>query len=146
MANKNLTAANAVVAISVPNLYPVPQVLTSFVADNPFSADEQVIAETVLSLNGRLSGGWIPSTIMQTFTILPDTDDMGFFLNWMQASQSSRSMFECAGVITLPSIKRVYTMPKGFLISGKVFPDVSKILQPISFKIQWQFPTSAELP
>ena len=56
MANgRNLTAANAVVILGVTDLFPVPQVVDEFDADNPFALEDVVVAETALTLDGKIA-------------------------------------------------------------------------------------------
>ena len=136
--DKTLTAANCTFALSITSLYPVPQIIDQFSMDNPFGTDDLNIAETVLTLDGTLLGGFTPTTVKQTITIQPTADSAGMFINWIQASITSKSMYRANGIISLPDLGTKYVLTRGILVSGKVIPDAKKILQPITFKIEWE--------
>jgi hypothetical protein len=138
MADKTLTSANCTFAMAVSRLYLVPQVLSRFVADNPFSTDDTVIAETVRSLDGNLSAGYVYSSIMQSITILPNSESARFMSDWMQASRTDKDVFRANGTLTLTGMSTQYILSNGVLISGKLIPDSKKMLEPITFKIEWE--------
>ncbi len=124
--------------LAINDLFPVPQVLEEFVSDNPFSSDDFELAETVLSLEGKLSAGFVPATITQTITLLPNSASGAFLFAWVQASRVGRSVYRANGNLTLPSLKTNYTLTNGVLKMGKIMPDSGKILKPVSFKIEWE--------
>lgn len=138
MSEKTLTAANCTFALSISDLYPIPQVLSNFSSDNPFTTEDTVIAETQLSLEGKLSAGFVPSTIKQAITLMATSASIQMLVDWMQASRTDKTVYRCDGIITIPGIGTSYVLSNGVLISGKQIPDAKKVLQPISFKIEWE--------
>lgn len=138
MAEKTLTAANSTFGLMVTSLYPVPQILDQFAAENPFDTEELVIAETAMSLDGKLLGGFVPNPVNQTITLQPTSNGVPMLINWMQASVTGRALYRAEAVILVPELKFKYICTRGILVSGKSIPDVKKITQPISFKITWE--------
>lgn len=134
---KELTVANSVFVLGVTGLFDVPQLLQGFVADNPFSQDDVTIAETVMTMEGNLSAGYTPSSIMQTITILPDSPSAQFFSDWVQASKTDSTLFRCYGNLTIPGLQANYTLTSGVLKTAPIIPSAGKILKPLSFKIEW---------
>ena len=138
MAEKTLTAANSTFGLAVTSLYPVPQVLDQFSADAPFGTDDLVIAETVMSLDGKLLGGFVPNPVSQTIVLQPTSNGVPMLINWLQASVTDRALYRAEATIIIPELGAKYVLSRGILISGKSIPDVRKITQPLSFKIQWE--------
>ena len=138
MAEKSLTAANCTFGLAVTSLYPVPQILDQFSADAPFGTEDLVIAETVMSLEGKLLGGFVPNAPIQTLTLQPTSNGVPMIINWLQASITNKSMYRAEASIIIPDLGYKYILSRGVLISGKSIPDVRKITQPLSFKIQWE--------
>ncbi len=138
MVEKTLTAANSTFGLAVTSLYPVPQVLDQFSADAPFSTDDLVIAETVMSLDGKLLGGFVPNPVSQTIILQPTSNGVPMIINWLQASVTNRALYRAEATIIIPELGAKYVLSRGILISGKSIPDVRKITQPLSFKIQWE--------
>lgn len=138
MAEKTLTAANSTFGLAVTSLYPVPQVLDQFSADAPFGTDDLVIAETVVSLDGKLLGGFVPNPVSQTITLQPTSNGVPMLINWIQASVTNRALYRAEATIIIPELGAKYVLSRGILISGKSIPDVRKITQPLSFKITWE--------
>lgn len=135
--NRTLTTANAVVALSVSELFPVPQIIDEFEANNPFSLDDMVIAETVMALDGTLQGGYVPSMVTWTLSLLPTSSSKQFFVDWMQASKTAQTLYRCKGNVTIPGEKANYTLVNGILVSGGVMPSVRKMQQSVTYKIQF---------
>lgn len=135
---KDLTSANCTFMLAITSLYIVPQVLENFVADNPFSTSDIEVAETVMSLEGKLSAGFVPASVTQTITLLPNSESAGILVDWIQASRTNQSTYRANGNIILPSLGVNYTLINGALKSGKIIPDSRRILQPITFNIEWE--------
>ncbi|WP_330547012.1 phage tail fiber protein [Salmonella enterica] len=71
--NNTITAADAIITLTVNNLYPSGIQLQGFAADNVYGTDPLVLAETVRGIDGKLSAGFVYSNIIQTFHIMPDS-------------------------------------------------------------------------
>lgn len=135
---KTITAANSSFAISIPNLYPAPQNIQGYAADDAFSEDALDQAEIVMGVDGHMSAGFVFNPVKQTVSIMPDSPSMAIFENWQAAQRTAREVFPCNATITLPAIRRKYTLQNGVMTTGKPIPDVKKTLQPTQFSITWE--------
>ncbi|EAQ9496705.1 hypothetical protein EAA80_17680 [Salmonella enterica] len=122
--NNTITAADAIITLTVNNLYPSGVQLQRFAADNVYGTDPLVLAETVRGIDGKLSAGFVYSNIIQTFHIMPDSP--------------SRAVFRCNAVVLLPAIGRKYTCVNGVLKQWKALPDAARTLQPGQAVIEWE--------
>ncbi|EBI2217019.1 hypothetical protein NXJ12_003302 [Salmonella enterica] len=136
--NNTITAADAIITLTVNNLYPSGVQLQGFAADNVYGTDPLVLAETVRGIDGKLSAGFVYSNIIQTFHIMPDSPSRDIFDTWSTTSRTSRAVFRCNAVVLLPAIGRKYTCVNGVLKQWKALPDAARTLQPGQAVIEWE--------
>ena len=135
---KTLTAANCVLLLSIPGLYDTPQQLQGFATDDVFSSETIAPAETMMGVDGKLSAGWTPVAIKQTFNLQGDSDSVEIFEDWYAAQQRRRETYFASGRAHIPSIARKYIMRRGILTGYSPTPSVKKIVQPRVFEITWE--------
>lgn len=133
-----LTAANAVITLTVPNLFPAPVQLQGFSADNVYDVDVQEVVETAMGVDGILSGGFVYNPINQTFVLQADSPSIAFFETWAATQAQVKDVYTAMGNTVLPAVGRSYVSVKGFLVSLPPLPAAAKILQPRRFLIRWQ--------
>ena len=133
-----LTAANAVIMISVTNLFPAPQQLQGFAADDVFSHALVAPVETLMGVDGFLSGGWTPQPKVQTIALQADSPSTYIFDTWYAAQEQAREVYIAQAHIALASIQRSFYCVKGFLTNYPPMADARKILQPRRFTITWE--------
>ncbi|CNI67396.1 Uncharacterised protein [Yersinia massiliensis] len=133
-----ITSANSVFSLAITNLYATPQILEGYSTDDAFSTDALDITETVMGIDGKLSGGFVFNPTNQTITIMPDSPSLVIFETWVTAMKTMRETLTANATIQLPALGRKYTLTKGFLVSAKTIPDVKKTLQPTPFVIRWE--------
>lgn len=138
MARASLTVANSVYMLVIIDLFPVPQQLQGYAADDVFSTEAVDSVETVMGVDGLLSGGWMPTPKRQTITLQADSPSTLMFDAWQQSQEAIQDAYIANAVITLPSLGRVYVCTKGFLTNYTPVPDARKILQPRRFQITWE--------
>lgn len=132
-----ITAANSVYALSVTGLYASPQILKGYAADDAFATEAVETAETVMGIDGHLSGGFVFNPVKQIIHIMPDSESLDIFDNWRLAQVGTREVYVANAAITLPAIGKKYALTRGFLTSFRPIPEVKKTLQPIEFEITW---------
>ncbi|AOM39680.1 MULTISPECIES: phage tail fiber protein [Xenorhabdus] len=137
MAN-SITAADAIITLSVTNLYPSGVQLQGFAADNIYGTEALELAETVRGADGKLSAGFIYGNIAQTFYIMPDSDSRDIFDTWATTSRASAAVFRCNATVILPSLKRKYSCVNGVLKQWKALPDAGRVLQASQAVIEWE--------
>jgi hypothetical protein len=133
-----ITAANSVFALAITGLYPSPQILSGYGADDAFTTEAMENAEVVQGLDGHLSGGFIFNPVKQTITIMPDSPSLEIFNNWALAQLSQREVMTANASISLPSIGFKYVLKRGFLTSSRPVPDVKKLLAAVPYQITWE--------
>lgn len=138
MGRKTLTAANTVIVFTVPGLFDTPVQIQGFAAEDIFDAEAIDTAETVMGVDGRMSGGYVPAIKKQAYTVQADSDSIDFFENLYAATEAVREVYWINGTITLSSVGKEYTMTNGILRNYKPLPDAKKILQPRKFSIDWE--------
>lgn len=136
MAFKSLTAANSVLALAVPNVFPAPQLISGWASDDAFSAEARKMIETVMGVDGKFHGGKIFESVKMGVTLLPDTDSVGFFYAWQQYMDLIRDVAPGSGSIILPSVGQKFVLDTIFFTSTTPFPGVKKILEPMKFQLE----------
>lgn len=139
----SLTGATAVIQLSIAGLFPTPQQLQGFAADDVFDTDAIESAEVLMGVDGIMSAGFVFVPVPQTYTLQADSPSVFIFDQWWAAQQAAEDTFPASGVVYLTAIGAKYNMTNGVLTSWKPTPDVKKLLQPRKFRITWQriFPT-----
>lgn len=141
--NKTITAANAILLLSIEGVYATPRQLQGFAADDVFDTDALTTAETLMGVDGLLSGGWVPNPIVQNITLQADSDSVTIFENWYAMQQADRETHIANGSITLIAVNRKYNLRRGFLTNWMVTPPAKRVLQPRRATITWQSITAA---
>ena len=140
-----ITAANAVFMLAVIDLFDAPQQLQGFAADDVFSHALVAPVETLMGVDGILSGGWTPQPKVQTIALQADSVSNLIFDTWYNAQEQAREVYIATAHVTLPSIQKTYTCVQGFLTNYPPMTDARRILQPRRFTITWQSIVGAPL-
>lgn len=135
---KMITASSAIITLTIPGVFSVPQRIQGFGPEDIYSLDDTDNVETSMSLDGLLSGGWVPVSFKQAFTLMANSPSKFVFDNWSLAQRSLREVLPCNGTVILPSINAKFTQTKGFLKGYKAAPEAGKTLKPIKFGIEWE--------
>lgn len=139
----SLTSANSIILLGVVGLFPVPLQLQGFAADDIFDVDQLKTAETVMGVDGILSGGFVYEEIKQTFAIQADSPSTIIFDQWRQAEIAVSDVYPAFGTIILPGIGVKFTLSNGFMVAASPLPGVKKLVQPRKWTIAWNFVTPA---
>lgn len=134
----SLTAANAVITIGIDTVFPIPQTLKGFAADDVFDTDEIKSVETQMGVDGVLSGGFVFVEVAQKYKLQADSASCAIFDAWYAAQVAAQDVFNANGGLSLKTLKTKWAMTKGFLTGYKPAPDAKKLLQPRVFTITWQ--------
>jgi len=142
---RTLTAANAVITLAVPGLFPVPQQLHGFSADNVYESPGVDVNETAMGVDGYLSAGFVFNHIEQTFTLQADSLSNDMFEQWDATMRQVRDTYFAEGTTTLPSLQRRFVSQRGVLVNLPKFPTANKITQPRRYTIRWQSVTAVSI-
>lgn len=135
--NRDITSANAVAVLTVDTLFPVGMRLENWSTDAAVTADERQIAETRMGIDGKMSAGYIPSPHVITLTFEPISPSLRLIETVVKSTEALRKTFRCGLTITLPSLGKVFAYQNGVVMNDKLFPDIKKILDPVTVK--WNF-------
>lgn len=138
MAGPTITSANSILLLSIAGLYDIPQQLQGFAADDVFDTETLEPVETMMGVDGHLSGGWVPMPVKWNISLQADSASILVFENWYSAQQTAREVYIASAQVQLPSVRRKYAMVRGFLSSYPPTPAGKKVLQPRRFQITWE--------
>ncbi len=133
-----LSTANSVFALAIASLYPVPQILSGYAADDSFMAEDINIAETVMGVDGKLSGGYTPAPVVVQIMLQADSPSNVLFDDWANAMKAANEIYIASGIISLQGTGQKYALSKGILTSLTPLPPSKKILQPRKFSITFE--------
>lgn len=134
----SLTGATAVITLSIPGLFSSPQQLQGFAADDVYSVDQQEITETLMGVDGVLSGGFVIVPIKQSITLQADSASNDLFDVWAATQKQNRDTFIAQGYTTLKAVGKAFRSTKGYLTTYSPMPDVAKLLKPRKYTITWE--------
>lgn len=133
-----LTAADIVATLSLPDIFPSPFQLQGFATEDVFSTDSLDIAETMMGVDGKLSGGYVPREVKQTFMLQADSASVDYFEQIYAAQVAARQLYAFTGVFTIPAVEKTYNGNRGFMTGYKPLADAKKVLQSRAFVITWE--------
>jgi hypothetical protein len=134
----NITSANAVIMLTIPGLFPIPQQLEGFAADDIFTTDPINPIVPIMGMDGKLSGGFVPRPKIQNFTLQADSASNFLFESWQATQESTLDVLPAGAVVVISGIGREYTCLVGLLTNYSVAPDARQTLQPRRYQITWQ--------
>lgn len=133
-----ITSANAILMLSQATIFPVPQQLQGFAADDIYDIDQVASVETQMGVDGVLSGGFVWTAITQNIVLQADSRSNDFFdALWMQM-QATQDVYPLNGILSLPSIQSKFTQTRGFLTGYTPAPAGKRVLQPRRYTITWE--------
>lgn len=133
----SLTGANATISLSQPILFPNPQVLQGFAADDVTDMDPAKILEHLMGVDGVLSFGFVFVERMQEIALQANSASNAFFdiINTQQAA--IKDVYPLTGTIILPAIGLMFNCINGGLETYKPMPKVARIIHPRKYRIVW---------
>lgn len=138
MVDRTITSADASFVISSADFALAATVLEGYAADAAFATDNADTAETSLGVDGKLSAGWVPRSYNQTITLQPDSPSRPIFDAIVGAQDVARTVYRLNGVIQLPGNQYSFNLSRGVLKNYKAIPDANRVLQPLTFVIEWE--------
>ena len=134
----SITSANAVLTLAIVGLFNTPQQLQGFAADNIFTTDPIDPSETLMGIDGILSGGFVFVPIKWNISLQADSASNAIFDAWWRQQKQNKDVFIANGTLQLISIQTKWRMTTGFLTTYPTAPDGARVLQPRRYAITWQ--------
>lgn len=132
-----ITAADAVVMLSIPPIFTTPQQLQGFAADDVYDVPTIKSVETVMGVDGVLSAGFVYVPVIQEITLQADSASNAIFDQWWAQMQAAKDVYTAQGLIRLPAISSKFIQTDGYLTGYKPAPGAKKLLQPRKYEITW---------
>lgn len=134
----DITSSNSVLSLGVSGLFPVPQQLQGFGAEDAYSMSSVETSENLMGVDGRKSSGFIPTMKEMEITLQADSPSIDFFEAWFASQEAQQSQLSAFGALDQPSIGRTYVLTNGTLKGYVPLAQAKKVLQPRKFSIVWQ--------
>jgi hypothetical protein len=134
----DITSSNAQVLITVPLIYPTPQQLSKFAADDIYGTDPLSAGEVVMGVDGYLTAGKTNVPVVQKYMLLADSESNDIFDRIFNLETVNQRKYPINGVILLTSVGKKFTMTRGFLTIYQPIPDAKRVLQARTHTITWQ--------
>lgn len=134
---QDLSVTAITITLAVPNLVALT-VLQGFAPDDIYAINDVDTGETMMGLDGILSGGYVPVARTIVFKQMANSPTESFFDAWGQGEDLAMVKYPAYGTITYPGLQKVAIMTNGFLRARKFLPDAQKLLMPQTFAVEWQ--------
>lgn len=141
----DITSANAVVILTVENLYPNGIQLQNFATDSSFAVDDATLAEARMGVDGHLAAGYTPAPRNVTITLEAGSPNLEQMNNIVENMQLNMAVLKCQMQITIPSRGKEYTLKNGVLLTGHTIPDGKKVLDPTNWAFTFESCSSANI-
>lgn len=136
--NRNITAADASIIMTVDELYPQGVTLEQFSTDAAVAASDDTVAETRMGVDLQMVAGYVDSIKTVTITLEPSSPSIEYFDNLIKASRMNKTCYWITLNITLPALNKCITFSNGVLKTGKLLPDVRNVLDPVTYTIDFE--------
>lgn len=138
MAAQDITSSNSTFVINVAGLFNVPVTLQNYGAERFWENENLAIAETKMSIDGKLNAGYVPNEIKQKITLSAASSSILVFETIIATTRATRSIYRINGMLTIPSLGRKYTLTNGLLTEVSISPNAAKLLEDRDFSITWE--------
>lgn len=133
-----LTSANAVLRLGVASIFPNAQQIQGFDTDDAFATARVTPAQTKMGVDGKLSGGYVPTEKKTTIFLQADSASNQFFDTWQAQQDAAQESFVAFGIIIIPALSQSFALTRGFLTGYPVMSTAKKIMQRLEYEITWE--------
>ena len=138
-----LTDANAAISLAVPEVFAVPVPISGFSVDDMFDTENVAPNETLMGVDGVLSGGYTPYPVKLKIVLQADSPSNIYFDQWRQAMDAATEAYTAELTITAPGPGKIWTFTRGFLTGDMPTPGAKKIFQPQTYEITFNSVSAA---
>ena len=112
--------------------------LVGYAPDDLYTIEDRDTGETMMGLDGVLSGGYVPAAVIITFKQMANSLTESFFDNWAAAEDQAFVKYPGSAIIVYPGLSKQAILTNGFLRARKPLPDAAKLLQPQTHRVEFQ--------
>ena len=102
-----ITSANSVLSLAINKYFPVPQVIQGFAVDDAFESESVQQSETLMGVDGILSGGKVFVPYKMTIHLQADSPSVFLFDAWRNAQDADADVYAASGSIVLSSTRGI---------------------------------------
>lgn len=124
----SITSANAILYITVPELYPQGFQVVNFSADAMFTNEAVDRSERQFGADGYFNVGYIFTEKTMTITLTGSSPSIPNFVNWLAVQDAGKTVLRCNAKVTLPGLKIEYDFVDGVIASAPVAQSSGKVL------------------
>src|SRR5574343_439884 len=96
----SITSANAVLMLTIPNLFQLPQRIQGWAADDAFGSDAVTTGDTVMGVDGGMSYGYVPAITPLTLHLQADSASLSLFEDLDAAEQTIQEKYAITGQLS----------------------------------------------
>lgn len=135
---QDITSANATIIVTCAGVLVAPAQLQGFAADDIYTTDPLEIAETMMGVDGGLSGGMVYNPVVQSFALMAGSPSTPVFDQIYTQSRANQAVYFLQASVKLLSIGMKFNMINGILVTYPMMPDAKKLLQSRKFTVRWE--------
>lgn len=132
----SLTSTNSVFILTAEGIYAGVRV-EGFASDDAFTFSTTEIGAGFMGVDGKFSTAYTPAPCPQDITLQADSSSIDIFDTIYAYTKTQRERVPLAGVITVTSTGKSYTLSNGVLVNYTPLSDHKRTLQPQRFQIVW---------
>ena len=134
----SITAANAIITLTIPGVFNIPQQLQQFSVDDVADVDTLTVAETLMGVDGFLTGGYVFNKVRYVYTLQADSPSTFVFDQWKFNQDANLDTIPANGLMKLKSLGTKWIWTRGFLTEWSPAPNVKKLVRERKFTVEWQ--------
>lgn len=138
MASGNISSADAVFVLTVQQLFNAPVILENWAAGKGWDTQALRLADTRMSMDGKLNRGFVPAPLDMTLHLSPNSPSAILFDSVATAARQGQTVYALNGEISLKGLGKKYTLTNGVLVEYSAVPNASEMLDDVTVHIRWE--------
>jgi hypothetical protein len=123
-----ITSANVFLTLSQTILFPTPQSIQGFMADDVFDTPQVRTKEVLMGVDGTLSFGFVWAARPVTVALQANSPSLSFFDTINAQEEAAQDVYPISGTLIYPSISTRFTLVNGAMTDYKFIPDAKRTL------------------
>lgn len=132
------TSADGTFTLTFSAVFNAPCVLENWGTDRAFEQEAVEMAESRMSIDGKLNRGFVVRQVTQTITLSSLSSSVPVLEAIIAYQRQQRTLVSVGAELILPSLKRRYTFVNGCLTSGSIAPTVAATVEDRTFTFSWE--------
>ncbi len=145
----SITSANAKLTLTVRNTAGIvvgPFTVEGYAQDAAFAVETVDAAETIMGVDGKLSGGYLPRATKFSVSLMANSPSVALFEAWDSAQKVLGDVLVADGFVAAPSLGKAYALVKGFLTRLTPVPTARRTFSdPMVYELTFESVTPAPI-